>query len=109
MTRTRHACPRCGHHLRRVHRTPLDYAVNLFVPLKRLRCSSCGWSGTIYRPRPTRRFKERVNENVIRRRMLITGIVVGLMIFLIILISYLTLFVWSTPPRPPTVGALWRV
>jgi hypothetical protein len=99
MKRTRHFCPRCNHPVRRIHRTDLDRIVNVFFPLKRLQCSQCGWSGRNYRPRNPRRVKERLHAEVIRRRMMVGGLVAGLFVILIFATWYLTLFVWSTPPR----------
>jgi hypothetical protein len=50
-----------------------------------------------------------VNESVLRRRMLVGSVIAGLLIILIITITYLTIFVWSNPPRPTPVGVLWFV
>jgi len=40
-------CPRCGSDLQRIHRRGRDRALNLFVPVRRYRCSNhnCGWRG----------------------------------------------------------------
>ena len=40
-------CPQCGGEVRRVHRRPRDYLINLFVPVYRYRCSNheCRWEG----------------------------------------------------------------
>ncbi len=49
---TKHACPRCGGPIVRVHRTSFDRLMGrvLFLPLFRFRCRNraCGWSGRRY-------------------------------------------------------------
>jgi hypothetical protein len=44
---TTRECPRCGGELHRVHRTRLDRALNLLVPVRRFRCRNreCRWEG----------------------------------------------------------------
>jgi hypothetical protein len=40
-------CPECGGEIHRVHRHTVDYLINVFVPVRRYRCSNreCRWYG----------------------------------------------------------------
>ena len=40
-------CPRCGDLASRVNRRLSDRLVSLIHPVKRYRCPSCDWTGTI--------------------------------------------------------------
>lgn len=43
----RYDCPRCGQHTHRVHRRLHERIFSLIVPMRRYRCSHCGWSGLV--------------------------------------------------------------
>jgi len=45
-------CPVCGGPLHRIRRTPLDYVIDRFVPVRRYRCKdpACGWTGLRVKP-----------------------------------------------------------
>lgn len=40
-------CPICKHHVLRIHRTPIDRIIGLFVEFRRYRCQNyeCEWEG----------------------------------------------------------------
>ncbi len=42
-------CPLCGHHVLRIHRTPLDRIVGFFIDFRRYRCQNyqCEWEGRV--------------------------------------------------------------
>jgi hypothetical protein len=44
---TTHECPRCGSELRRIHRNSMDLLLDLYVPVRRYKCSDhdCRWQG----------------------------------------------------------------
>jgi hypothetical protein len=102
-TRSRRSCPRCKHPVRRVHRSTVDYLINFVMPVKRLQCTDCGWSGLIVRPRPKRRLRpERVHEEVLKRRIRIGAMIFFVFVTIALTVGYLTLFVWNNPVRQPT-------
>jgi hypothetical protein len=45
-------CPACGGRLNRVHRTGVDRAIDLYVPVRRYRCreTGCSWEGLRVKP-----------------------------------------------------------
>lgn len=44
---SRQPCPECGGTLHRSHRTVIDRLISFVRPVRRYRCSQCGWSGLL--------------------------------------------------------------
>jgi hypothetical protein len=72
-------CPRCRGHLHRLHRSLLDKAVHLVVPVRRYRCADdeCGWQGLLMSRR-------RLKRRVLRYRTRVLVVVAAVLAFFIL-------------------------